>query len=58
MGLVFDIACLIILLIVGKAAADEYREGRMVSFWVAVGCMGALMVVWLLFGLGLVWKVL
>lgn len=51
------IACLVILVVVGKEAYEDWYEDRRAKAWVALGVMGLVFVIWLLFGMGLIWKV-
>ena len=52
------IACFIILVVVGKEAYEDYYEERRVKAAIALGVMGVIIIIWLLFGLGLIWKLL
>lgn len=50
------IACLIILGVVGKEAYEDYYEDRRLKAGIALGVMGVVFIIWLLFGLGLLYR--
>jgi hypothetical protein len=50
------IACAILFVVVGKEAYEDYYEQRRLKAGISLGVMGVIVVIWLLFGLGLLYK--
>jgi hypothetical protein len=57
-GIVYHACAVIVLTILARDIAENLREHRRVEAAVGAALAGVVIVLWLLFGFGLIWKVL
>ena len=57
-GLIYHIAAVIIIVIVARDVDENLREKRRTEAMIGVGAIGVVLILWALFGFGLIWKVL
>lgn len=57
-GIIYHVCAIIILVIVGRDVEENLREKRRTEAMIGIGAMGLVVVLWALFGFGLIWRIL
>jgi len=55
-GLIYHICALILIVIIGREVEEDFREKRTTKAWIGIACIGVVIVMDLLFGFNLLWK--